>query len=72
MPPTAIKGDAYTEADQELVLPNKWDVATEMFAESDVLKQYMGEEFVRVLRQLSVRNSARSVSGSLILSTSPT
>ena len=48
MPPAAIKGDAYTEADQELVLPNKWDVATEMFAESDVLKQYMGEEFVRV------------------------
>ncbi|WP_417228531.1 glutamine synthetase family protein [Amphritea sp.] len=48
MPPAPIEGDAYVEGDQELVLPNKWDVATELFAHSNVLESYLGEEFIRV------------------------
>lgn len=48
MPPAAIVGDAYAEANRELSLPNKWDDATEIFASSDVLKEYLGDEFVRV------------------------
>jgi len=50
MPMAAIEGDAYNEAEanRELLLPNKWDVATEVFSRSQVLKEYLGEEFVRV------------------------
>ena len=48
MPPKAIEGDAYTEGNQDLVLPNKWDEATEIFSESSFLNEYLGEEFVRV------------------------
>ncbi len=48
MPPKAIEGDAYSEGNQDLVLPNKWDEATEIFAQSSVLKEYLGEEFVKV------------------------
>ncbi|MEH6575530.1 MAG: glutamine synthetase family protein [Amphritea sp.] len=48
MPPAAIEGDAYAEFNKDLVLPNKWDEATDIFSNSDVLKEYLGEEFVRV------------------------
>lgn len=48
MPPADIEGDAYAEFNEDLVLPNKWDEATEIFSNSDVLKEYLGEEFVRV------------------------
>ncbi|EAQ65312.1 putative homologous to a glutamine synthetase protein [Marinomonas sp. MED121] len=48
MPPSPITGDAYTEVNPALVLPNKWDDATESFFKSDVLREYLGEEFVRV------------------------
>jgi glutamine synthetase len=48
MPPSPIAGDAYTEVNPALVLPNKWDDATESFFKSDVLREYLGEEFVRV------------------------
>ncbi|MFY0642336.1 MAG: glutamine synthetase [Bermanella sp.] len=53
MPPQPIEGDAYTETEaddysDEYELPNKWDQATEVFKESDVLSQYLGEEFIRV------------------------
>ncbi|MAC47091.1 glutamine synthetase family protein [Oceanospirillum beijerinckii] len=48
MPPKAIEGDAYTEGNQDLILPNKWDEATEIFSESSFLNEYLGEEFVRV------------------------
>ncbi|UTW04376.1 glutamine synthetase [Amphritea atlantica] len=48
MPPAPVEGDAYADGDQEMILPNKWDIATDLFAESGVLKEYLGEEFVRV------------------------
>ncbi|RVU29607.1 glutamine synthetase family protein [Neptunomonas marina] len=48
MPPAPVEGDAYAEMDPELVLPNRWDDATEAFANSDVLSEYLGEEFIRV------------------------
>lgn len=48
MPPAPVEGDAYAEANQDLILPNKWDEATEIFSQSAVLNQYLGEEFIRV------------------------
>jgi len=48
MPPAPITGDAYAEENQDLVLPNKWDDATEIFSGSEVLRHYLGDEFVRV------------------------
>ncbi|WP_372740348.1 glutamine synthetase family protein [Neptunomonas sp.] len=50
-PPAPIKGDANAETaetDDNLVLPIKWDDATAIFTKSDVLKEYLGEEFIRV------------------------
>lgn len=49
-PPSPIEGDAYAEAeDRDLPrLPTRWDDATEALKESEVLKEYMGESFVRV------------------------
>ena len=49
-PPAPITGDAYTDdsADRTQTLPNKWDDATDRFSQSDVLKEYLGETFVRV------------------------
>lgn len=47
--PSAIEGDAYSSAFEETYsLPIKWDQATEQFQKSEILKQYLGEEFVRV------------------------
>ncbi len=47
-PSEAIEGDAYSEENQRLVLPNKWDQATDIFSKSKVLEHYLGEEFMRV------------------------
>ncbi len=48
MPPPAIAGDAYSAMNEELLLPRKWEEATEIFSQSDVLREYLGEEFIRV------------------------
>ena len=48
LPPPPVEGDAYAEADRHPMLPNKWDVATERFEQSDILGAYLGEEFVHV------------------------
>ncbi len=48
MPPPAIAGDAYSEMNDELLLPRKWEQATDIFNQSDVLRDYLGEEFIRV------------------------
>ncbi|MBW4936189.1 glutamine synthetase family protein [Marinobacter sp. F4206] len=47
-PAAPIEGDAYAESDESLVLPNKWEDATNAFANSPILKEYLGEEFQRV------------------------
>jgi glutamine synthetase len=48
-PPDNLEGDAYSEEFSDaLVLPNKWDEATDRFNRSKVLKEYLGEEFIRV------------------------
>lgn len=49
-PPSPIEGDAYAEAEERDLprLPTRWDDATEALKESEVLKEYMGESFVRV------------------------
>jgi glutamine synthetase len=49
-PPSAIEGDAYAEAEERDLprLPTRWDDATLALKESEVLKEYMGESFVRV------------------------
>ncbi len=61
MPPAPIEGDAYVEGDGELALPTKWDQATDLFAGSDVLKEYLGEEFVRVF-SAAKRQEQRKIS----------
>lgn len=52
MPLPPVEGDAYNEANDEVndefVLPDKWDIATDILSESDVLKEYLGEDFVHV------------------------
>ncbi|MEE2764649.1 MAG: glutamine synthetase family protein [Pseudomonadota bacterium] len=47
-PVAPIEGDAYAESNDALVLPNKWEDATDAFENSAVLKEYLGEEFQRV------------------------
>ncbi len=49
-PPSAIEGDAYAEAEARNLprLPTRWEDATEALKESEVLKEYMGESFIRV------------------------
>jgi len=48
MPTPPVHGDAYAELNEELLLPNQWENATDAFAQSDVLREYLGEEFLRV------------------------
>lgn len=43
-----VEGDAYSESDEAMVLPNKWQDATSAFENSAVLRDYLGEEFQRV------------------------
>ncbi|WP_440711781.1 glutamine synthetase family protein [Herbiconiux sp. YIM B11900] len=47
-PPPAVVGNAYAqEFDASVQLPGSLDSATEVFAASDLAKEYFGEEFVR-------------------------
>jgi glutamine synthetase len=62
MPPKPIEGDAYTETEEygdEYQLPSKWDQATEIFKASDVLNEYLGEEFIRVFSAAKVQEQLR-------------
>lgn len=47
-PVEPVEGDAYAESDESLVLPNRWEEATNAFENSVVLREYLGEEFQRV------------------------
>lgn len=48
MPTPPVVGDAYAEFNEELLLPAKWEDATAAFEQSDVLRDYLGDEFLRV------------------------
>ena len=43
-----VEGDAYGESDESLVLPNRWEDATDAFENGEVLREYLGEDFQRV------------------------
>ncbi|WP_144776987.1 glutamine synthetase family protein [Marinobacter maritimus] len=43
-----VEGDAYGESDESLALPNRWEGATDAFEHSEVLREYLGEDFQRV------------------------
>ena len=43
-----VVGDAYSEVSEKEMLPTRWDDAIEEFSSSEVLKDILGEEFVRV------------------------
>lgn len=47
-PGDPVEGDAYSGGDEAMVLPNQWDQATSAFENSQVLGEYLGEEFQRV------------------------
>ncbi|NVK73841.1 glutamine synthetase [Marinomonas sp. CT5] len=47
-PPQPIEGDAYAMSERFEPLPNRWELASESFADSVFLRDYLGEEFVRV------------------------
>lgn len=47
-PAEPVEGDAYSESEEAMVLPNKWEDATSAFENSAVLRDYLGEEFQRV------------------------
>ncbi|MEH6473457.1 MAG: glutamine synthetase family protein [Halopseudomonas sp.] len=48
MPTPPVVGDAYAEMNDEMLLPNQWTSAMDSFEQSDVLREYLGEEFIRV------------------------
>lgn len=47
-PGPAIVGDGYSQAEGGEKIPTNWFAATDRFAESAVLKDYLGERFVRM------------------------
>jgi glutamine synthetase len=47
-PGPAIVGDGYSQAEGGEKIPTNWFAATDRFAESAILKDYLGERFVRV------------------------
>ncbi|MEC7815711.1 MAG: glutamine synthetase family protein [Pseudomonadota bacterium] len=47
-PVPPIEGDAYADCDDARALPNTWEDATNAFANSEILREYLGEEFQRV------------------------
>lgn len=47
-PGPAIVGDGYAQAEGGEKIPTNWFAATDRFAESEVLKDYLGERFVRM------------------------
>jgi len=48
MPNQPISGDAYAESEEGSLLPCSWRAATATLERSDVLQEYLGEQFVRV------------------------
>ncbi len=48
LPPEAIEGDAYSQSELFEALPNRWELASETFRDSPFMREYLGEEFVRV------------------------
>ncbi len=47
-PGPAIVGDGYSQAEGGEKIPTNWFAATDRFAESALLKEYLGERFVRM------------------------
>lgn len=47
-PGPAIVGDGYAQAEGGEKIPTNWFAATDRFAESELLKDYLGERFVRM------------------------
>ena len=47
-PGAAIVGDGYAQAEGGEKIPTNWFAAVDRFAESEVLKDYLGERFVRM------------------------
>lgn len=47
-PGPAIVGDGYAQAEGGEKIPTNWFAATDRFAESEILKDYLGERFVRM------------------------
>lgn len=47
-PGPAIVGDGYSQAEGGEKIPTNWFAATDRFAESAILKDYLGERFVRM------------------------
>ncbi|MEZ5972664.1 MAG: glutamine synthetase family protein [Hyphomonadaceae bacterium] len=47
-PGAAIEGDGYAQAEGGEKIPTNWFAATDRFSESAILKDYLGERFVRM------------------------
>ncbi|WP_097022442.1 glutamine synthetase family protein [Chromohalobacter canadensis] len=50
-PDTPVEGDAYAEEDSQYPLPCEWQDAIDRFEQSERLREYLGDEFVRVYAQ---------------------
>lgn len=58
-PPNPIDGNAYVLGDMYESLPNRWDDATELFKESQFLKDYLGTAFVDAFSAAKEQEQAR-------------
>jgi glutamine synthetase len=47
-PGPPVMGDGYAQAEPGERIPSNWFAAVDRFAESDLLKEYLGERFVRI------------------------
>ena len=50
-PDAPVEGDAYAEESPRYPLPCEWQDAIARFEQSEILREYLGEEFVRVYAQ---------------------
>ncbi|MBZ5875410.1 glutamine synthetase family protein [Chromohalobacter israelensis] len=50
-PDAPVEGDAYAEESPHYPLPCEWQDAIARFEQSEILREYLGEEFVRVYAQ---------------------
>lgn len=50
-PDASVEGDAYAEESPRYPLPCEWQDAIARFEQSEILREYLGEEFVRVYAQ---------------------
>ncbi|WP_419307899.1 glutamine synthetase family protein [Chromohalobacter israelensis] len=50
-PDAPVEGDAYAEESPRYPLPCEWQDAITRFEQSEILREYLGEEFVRVYAQ---------------------